>query len=82
MSWEDDAKIVFVIERQGNENRAEYDALAWLGGMDENDGLAILPLALVQAGGFFSESDDVVLKRMLYCTGGSGTTCRRCKKMW
>ncbi len=49
---EDDAQVISDIERLKDENGAEYGALAWLAGMDENDGLARLPLALVQAGSF------------------------------
>ncbi len=49
---EDDAQVFSDIERLKHENRAEYYALANLAGVDENDGLARLPLALVQAGSF------------------------------
>ncbi len=49
---EEDAQVVSDIERLKHENRAEYGGLAWLAGVDENDGLARLPLALVQAGSF------------------------------
>ncbi len=49
---EDDGQVVSDIEKLKHENGAEYGALAWLAGVEENDGLARLPLALVQAGSF------------------------------
>ncbi len=56
----DDAQVVSDMERLKNENANEYDALAGLAGANHNDGLARLPLALVQAGELHSKQDNVV----------------------
>ncbi len=48
----EDAHVLCDMEKLKNENANEHDALAWLAGTDHNDGLARLPLAVVQAGSF------------------------------